>query len=97
MSFIYNAYIPGGEPYEKIPEESPPGFDFSSLFKKFGERDEEGGKGKLSGLLKKFGLDRLDSGDILLLLILFLLLREGDHSDIFILLALAAVFLFDND
>lgn len=99
MSFIYNAYIPGGEPYEKIPEEDPPGFDgiFSSLFGKLGERETEGTKGKLSGLLKKFGLDRLDSGDILLLLILFLLLREGDHSDIFILLAIGAVFLFDND
>lgn len=99
MSFIYNAYIPGGEPYEKIPEENPPGFDgiFSSIFRKFGEQDDEGSKGKLSGLLKKIGLDKLDSGDILLLLILFLLLREGDHSDIFILLAIAAVFLFDND
>lgn len=87
---MYNAYIPGPQPYEKIPEESPPGFDAasSSLL---------GSKlGGLSGLLKKFGLDRLDSGDLLLLLILFLLLREKDQWDPILLLALAFVFLSDN-
>ena len=65
MSSIYNAYIPGGGPYEKIPEEHPPGFEsmFSSLL---GSK----GTGGLSGLLGKLGLGKLDSGDILLLLIL---------------------------
>ena len=87
---MYNAYIPGPRPYEKIPEEVPPGSDTasSSLL---------GSKlGGLSGLLKKLGLDRLDTGDLLLLLLLFLLLREGDQWDPLLLLALAFLFLSDN-
>ena len=51
----------------------------------------------LSGLLGKLGLGKLDSGDILLLLILFLLWREGDHFDLVLLLALAFLFLRDSD
>ena len=92
VSSIYNAYIPGGGPYEKIPEEHPPGFEsmFSSLL---GSK----GTGGLSGLLGKLGLGKLDSGDILLLLILFLLWREGDHFDLVLLLALAFLFLRDSD
>ena len=43
------------------------------------------------------GLGKLDSGDILLLLILFLLWREGDHFDLVLLLALAFLFLRDSD
>ena len=100
MSSIYNAYIPGGEPYEKIPEDGPPGFGslFSSLFgKNTDSASHSSASGGLSGLLKKLGLNKLDSGDLLLLLILFLLVREGDHSDIFVVLALAAVFLLDGD
>lgn len=49
------------------------------------------------GLLGKLGLGKLDSGDILLLLILFLLWREGDHFDLVLLLALAFLFLRDSD
>ena len=55
------------------------------------------GTGGLSGLLGKLGLGKLDSGDILLLLILFLLWREGDHFDLVLLLALAFLFLRDSD
>ena len=41
---MYNAYIPGGEPYETIPEDhDPPGFHH--LFEKEGSA--------ISGLLKK--------------------------------------------
>lgn len=50
-----------------------------------------------SSLLGKLGLGKLDSGDILLLLILFLLWREGDHFDLVLLLALAFLFLRDSD
>ena len=92
MSSIYNAYIPGGGPYEKIPEDHPPGFEsvVSSLL---------GGKtgGGLSGLLGKLGLSKVDSGDILLLLILFLLWREGDAFDLVLLLALALLFLREDE
>ncbi|MCI6990390.1 MAG: hypothetical protein MR910_03015 [Clostridiales bacterium] len=94
MSSIYNAYIPGPGPYEKIPEEYSPGSDtvFSSLL----GGKLTGGKG-LSGLLGSLGLDKWDSGDLLLLLILFLLLREGDHFDLVLLLALVLLFLRDGD
>ena len=85
---MYNAYIPREGPYEKIPEEHPPGPDlFSDVQKK--------GDGLLSGLLGRLG--KLDSGDLLLFLVLLLLLKEKEEHDPILLLALAAVFLLDGD
>ena len=85
---MYNAYIPGGEPYETIPEEHrPPGSH--DLFGKE--------SGALSSLLEKLGFHKLDSGDLLLLLLLFLLWREGDSFDWVLLVALALLFLRDED
>ena len=87
-ALLDNAYIPGGEPYETIPEDhDPPGFHH--LFEKEGSA--------ISGLLKKLGLHKLDSGDLLLLLLLFLLWREGDSFDWVLLAALALLFLRDGD
>ena len=37
-----------------------------------------GGKDSLSGLLKTLRLDRIDAGDILLLLIMLYMMAEGD-------------------
>ena len=91
MSSIYNAYIPGEGPYEHIPEEPPPGWGatLSSLL---------GGKGGgLTSLLQKLGFGKVDSGDLLLMLILFLLWREGDQLDWVLLLGLALLFLRDSD
>lgn len=86
---MYNAYIPGGEPYEKIPEDrDPPGFQ--NLFGKEGS-------GAFSGLLEKLGLHKMDRGDLLLLLLLFLLWREGDSFDWVLLAALALLFLKEDD
>lgn len=87
---MYNAYIPGCEPYETIPEEPAPGS------KQAPPQTDAGATGGLSGILKKLGLGKLDSGDLLLLLILFLLLREGDKFDSVLLLALAAIFLLPD-
>lgn len=89
MNFIYNAYISSQPPYETIPEDQPPG----------SERPVSPPSGKnslsaLGGLWDKF--KHIDSGDLLLLLIVFLLLKEGDQSDLFLLLILAAVFLLDG-
>ena len=81
---MYNAYLPNGPAYEKIPEECPPGSDKSKGFP--GQK----------GLLDQLGLGKLDTGDLLLLLLLFLLLKEDDQGDGFLLLALAAVFLLDR-
>lgn len=89
---MYNAYIPGCEPYEKIPEETPPG---SEQVQKPPPK-EAGSLGGLSSLLKKLGLGKLESGDLLLLLILFLLFREGDKFDSVLFLALAAIFLLPD-
>lgn len=91
MSYIYNAYIPGEGPYKNIPEEHPPGWGaaLSSLL---------GGKGGgLTSLLQKLGFGKVDSGDLLLMLILFLLWREGDQLDWVLLLGLALLFLRDSD
>ncbi len=51
---------------------------------------EEGG---LTGILKRFHLEDLDSGDILLgLIILFLILEDGDNLDLIITLGLMILF-----
>ena len=83
---MYNAYLPGEGPYEKIPEAHPPGPDLFS--------DVEKGP-PLSGLLGRLG--KLDAGDLLLFLVLLLLLKEKEEHDPILLLALAAVFLLDGD
>ena len=86
---MYNAYMPGWEAYETIPEDTPPGSDGLFSFLK-------GGGNSLSGLLEKLGIGRLDTGDLLLLLILYLLLKEDDQMDPLLLLALGAAFLLDD-
>ena len=48
-------------------------------------------------LLDRFHLEKVDSGDLLLMLILFLLWREGDQLDWVLLLGLALLFLRDSD
>ena len=50
-----------------------------------------GGKGFLSGILEKLNLKDLDTGDLLLLFILFLLLREGEDEELLIALGLLLI------
>ncbi len=50
-----------------------------------------GAKGFLGGILEKFNLKDLDSGDLLLLFILFLLLREGEDEELLIALGLLLI------
>ena len=85
---MYNAYIPQPPPYEKIPEDHPPGIETSC-----GSPPPSKG---LKGLLDQLGLGKIDTGDLLLLLLLFLLLKEDDQGDMILQLALAAVFLLDG-
>lgn len=90
---LYNAYIPGEAPYEKCEETPPPkektpptgqsgqsgqSHDPSDgvlrrLLRQLGLSGTE----KAPTLLEGLGLGKLDSGDLLLLALLFLLLREG--------------------
>ena len=95
---MYNRYIPGRSGYDRVrveddvppagqarPSEGPPEPE--------GARSpgDEAGKqsaGVLSSLLKTLKLERLDTGDILLLLILLFLFLEGDDLELVITLAL---------
>lgn len=107
---MYNRYIPEDASY--IPVEPPPepprsptpdsgprpSFrDFLSgkegLSGLFGVREGNG----LSGLLKSLRLDNIDSGDILLLLILLYLLVEGDDLELVIALGLTLLMGLGDD
>lgn len=48
----------------------------------------EGVSGSLKSLISSLGLEKLDSGDLLLFLILLLLLKEGDDLEMIIALGL---------
>lgn len=97
---MYNRYIPEGTEYARIPEEEPGraphreaphrnggggsgGFDFGKLFSAFGQKENAGG---LTGILKKLNLDGMDTGDILLMLIILLVFLDGDNLDLVIAL-----------
>ena len=100
---MYNRYIPEDTSFTRV-EREPPRFpdqepgphrqqafrlpDFLSgqegLSRLF--RSREGGG--LSGLLKTLHLDNVDTGDILLLLIMLYLLVEGDDMELVIALGL---------
>lgn len=101
---MYNRYIPDSTRYEQISEPH-----HASNARKSAQRPPppptkganplEGIVGGLGGLLKKFHLDKLDSGDILLVLILlFLFLEREDNLELVITLGLLLVFgLLGND
>lgn len=98
---MYNRYIPEDVSYAPIdpPPEQPPAHDSrprpsfrfpDPLAGKEGLSGLLGGRegNSLSGLLKSLRLDSIDSGDILLLLILLYLLVEGDDLELVIALGL---------
>lgn len=60
----------------------------------FGKGKDEGG---FSSLLRSFKLDNLDSGDILLLLIVLFLLVEGDNLELVIALGLVLIMGLGDD
>ena len=81
---MYNRYIRNDTgPYGEIPRQDPPPGPGCA---------QETGRGNiLSGLLEKFNLKDLDKGDLLLLFILFLLLREGEDEELLIALGLLLI------
>ena len=84
---MYNRYLPPEEQYapvEPIRERQKPG----SLSGK-------GGKAFMEELLKKLPLEKPDSGDLLLLLIVLLLWKESGDTDL--LLALGGAMLLGED
>lgn len=98
---LYNQYISGNIAYEPIPAEeddhqpqeetshtsSSHSHKSEGFWSLFGAKGTEKNAG-LSGILKKLKLDELDMGDLLLLLILFLVLKEGGNWELAIILGL---------
>lgn len=79
---MYNRYIRNDTgSYERVPEQEPPQTDGPA----------SGNRGILSGILEKLNLKDLDKGDLLLLFILFLLLREGEDEELLIALGLLLI------
>lgn len=64
---------------------APPGHASSPLGGLFGK------DGLLSGVLGKLKLDEIDTGDLLLLVILFLLFRDGEDEELLIALGLLLI------
>lgn len=95
---MYNRYIPQDMSYTPVEETTSarpgprrPPFRFQELLRGkdglsglFGNREGGG----LSGLLKSLHLENIDSGDVLLLLIMLYLLVEGDDLELVIALGL---------
>lgn len=88
---MYNRYIPssGFQPVEPEPSGQPPqgegGGLIDRLLSQFGLSGGRRGGGGLSGLL---GIDKLDKGDILLVLVLIYLFKESEDDEWLIILAL---------
>lgn len=106
---MYNRYIPEDVSYTPIepPPEQPrgpapdsgprPSFRFPDFLSgKDGLLGGREGSG-LSGLLKSLHLDSIDTGDVLLLLILLYLLAEGDDLELVIALGLTLLMGFGDD
>lgn len=97
---MYNRYIPEEESFSRVEEAAPPppsrpvsgnqvhqpAFRLPGFFSEKGGASSGHEGGGLSGLLKNLHLENFDSGDILLILIMLYLLREGDDLDLVIAL-----------
>lgn len=75
---MYNCYISKEIPFTRTDTSGPSGA---------GKEKEDAGT--LAGILRLFGLEQIDGGDVLLLLILLFLAREGDDLEMLITLGLA--------
>jgi hypothetical protein len=84
---VYNRYLPQQEGYTPVGEATGPPRTGREPF--FG-----GGLEQIRGLLKKLLPEKLDSGDLLLLAVAFLLWREEEDNDL--LLALGAALLMGD-
>lgn len=108
---MYNRYIPSDASYEQVSEPETPSSRPPEPPRTGGKAHRpptpppkgagplEGITGWLGGLLKSFHLEELDSGDILLVLILlFLFLESDDNLELVITLGLLLLFgLFGKD
>ncbi|MEG0441862.1 MAG: hypothetical protein RR450_05010 [Oscillospiraceae bacterium] len=96
---MYNRYIPASDAYAPIPEpeeqpsnSTPPSGGTPSAPK----GPLSGITDLLGGFLKGFDLSQIDSGDILLVLIIVFLYLEGDNLELVITLGLLLLFGFTD-
>lgn len=103
---MYNRYIPDSAPYRRISEGDAPSFRPAGSRPSGRPQSSQGRTRKpgptgpldgitslLSGLFKQFHLEDIDSGDILLVLILlFLFLESDDNLELVITLGLLLLF-----
>jgi hypothetical protein len=88
---LYNHYINNDIIFSRIPESeghkenhTRQNVNFFNFFK----QDKSTKNAGLSGILKRFKLEDIDTGDILLLLILVFILLEGDNWELALILGL---------
>lgn len=89
---MYNRYIPTPEGYTRVTESDgarPPADPA-------GEKAAQAKASPLSGLLRSLKLEGLDTGDLLLLLILLLLFLEGEDTELLIALGLLLLLGLDD-
>lgn len=84
---MYNRYIRRDDGvYERIPVQEPPPSDSAP--------PPPGGSGRqnpLRSILARLHLDSIDTGDLILLLLIFLLFREGEDEELLIALGLLLI------
>ena len=95
---MYNRYIPTGAVYVPVEQEKPaPKPDSSQVIKALfgavenGKESERKKSTGLAGILKLLKLEELDTGDVLLLLIMLFLFLEGDDMELVITLGLILI------
>ena len=93
---MYNRYIRNDRGvYERIPVQDPPpspegGPPPPTWEEPFRQPPPKGG-GFLQGILSRLHLDSIDAGDLILLLIIYLLFREGEDEELLIALGLLLI------
>ena len=87
---MYNRYVRNDAGvYQRVPAGEP---DPPSSGNAGGNRQNSGGiNGFLSQIIGKLRLDDLDTGDLLLLAILFLLFRDGEDDELLLALGLLLI------
>lgn len=98
---MYNRYIPNGATYQRIPEEDAPPFqppaaetqapagqEPAPKADEAAAAEEKNGGRALTSLLKGLDLKGIDTGDVLLLLILLFLFLDGSDTELLITLGL---------
>ena len=89
---MYNRYIRNDNGvHERIPQSEPQSEPHSHTPPPPGEHPPDGLTGLLRHTLDRFHLDGVDTGDLLILGLLFLLFREGADDELLVALGLLLI------